>query len=83
MSIMEMRSKEVMGPGCSLTLWNVWLFIRAMSGDIVLLCVIRVSKCGHICSNLSLFISVFRLRPTGLLLLGLSIGCLAFKSPIM
>ena len=71
-----MWSEEVIGPGCSLTLWKVWLFIRAMFRNVLILCVIVVGNCGPMCLHPSSFNSVFMLRLTGLLLLCPSIGCL-------
>ena len=66
-AIMEMLSEEVVGPGCSLQLWNVWLLTITMSGYVVLLCRIKVGKCGPKYLQRSWLIRVIRLRPTGLL----------------
>ena len=47
---MGMSSEEVMDPRCSLQLWNVWFLDITMSGNVVLLCRIKVGNCGRKCT---------------------------------
>ena len=44
-AIIGMWSDGVIGPGCRCMLWNAFLLVKTMSGD-VLLCVMRVGKYG-------------------------------------
>ena len=80
-AIMGIWSEEVVGPGCSLQLWKVWLLVISMSGDGVLLCRVKIGNCGSMCLQRSWFMRVVRLRPTGLLSACPSEECLEFKSP--
>ena len=63
-AIMGIWSEGVMGPGLMSMLWNTLLLVRAISGEVVLLCLSKVGKSGPICLHLSMSMSVFKLRQT-------------------
>jgi hypothetical protein len=79
-AISGMWSEGVMGPGCRCMLWNTLLLVKTMSGDVVLLCVMRVGKYGPMWVHLCRVMSECNCLPTWLEDEFPSVVCRAFRS---
>jgi hypothetical protein len=79
-AISGMWSEGVMDPGCRCMLWNALLLVMTMSGDIVLLCVMRAGKYGPIWVHLCRVMSECNCLPTWLEDEFPSVKCRAFRS---
>ena len=79
-AIIGMWSDGVIGPGCRCMLWNALLLVRTMSGDVVLLCVMRVGKYGPMWVHLWRVMSECICLPTWLEDEFPSVVCRAFRS---
>ena len=79
-AIIGMWSDGVIGPGGRCMLWNALLFVRTLSGDVVLLCVMRVGKYGPMWVHLWRVMSECICLPTWLEDEFPSVVCRAFRS---